>query len=141
MPSKTGAPFWSDFTFEYFEYKTFRTEERCSYSVNIWRSWGKGGKQESLKGKKKSFRIISRDFLFSVLLCIQNWICQWVILPLSCLSPVLFQINGELWSCLIILYLKLYQWFRVESLPPFLWGPRRKETLHLTFLEISFLVA
>lgn len=63
LPSKTGALFWSYFTLEYFEYKIFRAEEQCLHSADILTYFReKGGKQESLHGKRIS-RILSKKFL------------------------------------------------------------------------------
>lgn len=66
LPSKTGALFLSYFTFEYFEYKTFRAEEHCLHSANIltyFRKKGEKTRKPSWGKKKNTSRILSKGFL------------------------------------------------------------------------------
>lgn len=68
MPSKTGALFSSYFTFEYFDYKTFRAEEQCPHFANILTYFRKkNGNKKALMEKKNLPEFSVRDFLFLIL--------------------------------------------------------------------------
>lgn len=126
--------FFSDFTFEYFEHKTFRAEEQCPRSANILTYFRKKEKNKKvLREKKKSSRIISKGFLV-----FNSFMYVKLDMSLSDLAFFLFItcIIPDQWQTLTIIHLivfKVIKWFAFESFLPFLWGLRRKQTLDLTF--------